>query len=276
MALGACGIGSDEGQVDVGRGEAGELDLCLFGGFLEPLHCHLVSGEVDAGLCAVAGDDPVDYTVVKVVAAQMGVAVGGENLENAVAHVENADVEGAAAEVVNHDLLIRLLVDAVCQSGCRGFVDYTENFESGDLAGVLGGLTLAVVEVGGNGYDRLGDGRADVAFCVSLQLLKDHRGDFLGSVALAVNGDLFGRAHIALDRDDGAVRVGDGLTLGSVADKPFAGFAERDDGRSCSHSFGVGDNGGFAAFHDGDAGVGCSEVYTYDFRHFIFLQLFLE
>ena len=50
-------------------------------------------------------------------------------------------------------------------------------FEAGDLAGVLGGLALGVVEVGGDGDDGLGDRLAEVGFGVGLELLEDHGAD---------------------------------------------------------------------------------------------------
>ena len=53
-----------------------------------------------------------DQQVVDVVAAEMRVAVGGDDFEDAVVQLENRDVEGAAAEIVDRD-------DAVLLS-CRG------------------------------------------------------------------------------------------------------------------------------------------------------------
>ena len=44
-----------------------------------------------------------------------------------------------------------ILFQPVGERGCRRLVDQAHDFESGKAPGVLGGLTLAVVEVGGNG-----------------------------------------------------------------------------------------------------------------------------
>ena len=83
----------------------------------------------------------------------------------------------------------------------------------------VGGLALGVVEVGGDGDDGLGDGLTQVGLGVGLELHEDARGDFLRGVLLAV--DLRGPvgAHVALDGGDGAVNVGDCLTLGDVANQ---------------------------------------------------------
>ncbi len=53
--------------------------------------------------------EQVDHAVVEVVAAEVGVAAGREHLEHVLADLEDRDVEGAAAEVVDRDLLARPL-----------------------------------------------------------------------------------------------------------------------------------------------------------------------
>ena len=53
----------------------------------------------------------------------MGVTVGRLHLDHAFAHLEDRDVEGTAAEVVDRDLLVGLLVQAVRQGRRRGLVD---------------------------------------------------------------------------------------------------------------------------------------------------------
>ena len=88
---------------------------------------------------------PVHDALVEVVAAQAVVAGGGQHLDHAVVDVQNRDVEGAAAQVVDHDLLGALLIHAVGQGRGGGLVDDALDVQTGDLAGVLGGLALGVV-----------------------------------------------------------------------------------------------------------------------------------
>ena len=84
----------------------------------------------------------------------MVVARGGQNLKHAVGEVEDGDVEGAAAQVEDQDALVgALLVQAIGKSSSGRLVDDTLDVEASDLAGVLGGLTLGVVEVGRDGDD---------------------------------------------------------------------------------------------------------------------------
>ena len=84
---------------------------------------------------------------------------------------------------------------------------------------------------------------------------------------MAVDGDLVVGAHFALDGDDGAVRIGDGLALGDLADEALAVLGEGHDRRSGAGAFRVGDDGGLAAFHNGDAGIGGAKVNTDNLAH---------
>ena len=67
--------------------------------------------------------EPVHQDVVDVVAAQVGVAVGGLDLDDAVADLEDRDVERAAAEVEDRDRLVLLLVEPVGERGRGRLVD---------------------------------------------------------------------------------------------------------------------------------------------------------
>ena len=169
-------VSRDKGQVDGGGGHAGQLDLCLFGSLLEALHRHFVGRKVNAGLGSERLHHPVDDALVKVVAAEAVVTGGRENLLHAVAHLDDGNVEGAAAEVIYHDLLVVFFVYAVGQRGCGRLVDDPLDVQTGDLACVLGRLTLCVGEISRNGDDRLRDGLAEISLRVSLELLQDHCG----------------------------------------------------------------------------------------------------
>ena len=105
--LRALGGGGDERQVDRRLLHRGELDLGLLGRLLEALDGHLVDREVDAFGVLEGLDEPVDDPLVPVVAAEVGVAGGGLDLEDALADLEHRHVEGAAAEVEDEDRLRR-------------------------------------------------------------------------------------------------------------------------------------------------------------------------
>ena len=125
-----------------------------------------------------------------------------------------------------------------------GSVDDALHLETGDLAGVLGGLALGVVEVRRDGDDRRVDLLADVILGGLLQLHEDTGADLLRRQLLATDvelgvtvagarrlvrdalqllADLFVAApDETLGAEDGVLRVGDGLTLGDLADQDLA------------------------------------------------------
>ena len=284
----------DERQVDLRRHRRRQLDLRLLGRLVEPLERHLVGGQVDALVLLELGDHPVDDRLVEVVAAEVVVAVRGLHLEDAVAKLEDRDVERAAAEVEDEDRLVgALLVEAVRQRGRGRLVDDADDVEAGDLAGVLRRLALCVVEVGRDGDHRVGDRLAEVRLGVRLQLLEDHRGDLRRRVLLVLGldahvavlafddlvrddlhllGDLAElAAHEALDREDRVLRVRHLLALGRRADESLPVLRERDDGRRRAAALGVRNDGRLTALEHGHAAVGRAEVDTNGLRHLCLL-----
>ena len=138
--------------------ERRELLLGLLRGLLETLQGDLVARDVDAGGVLELLDEVVDDALVPVVAAEAVVTGGGAHLDGrevvVLAHLEQRDVERSATEVEDEDELVLLaLVEAVGESRGGGLVDDAQDVEARDLAGLLGGLTLGVVEVRGDGDD---------------------------------------------------------------------------------------------------------------------------
>ena len=68
---------------------------------------------------------------------------------------------------------VLLLVEAVGERRRGRLVDDAQHFEAGDLAGVLGGLALGVVEVGRNGDDGLLDLLPEIGLRGLLHLLQE-------------------------------------------------------------------------------------------------------
>ena len=247
----------------MGRLGLAQLDLGLLGRFLQALGGHRVGPQIDAVVVLERVGEPVDDGVVPVVAAELRVAGGRLDLEDAVAELEHRHVEGATTEVEHEDgLLGVLLVEAVGQRGRGRLVDDAQHLEPGDLAGLLGGGALGVVEVGGHGDHGLRDGVAQVLLGVALELHQDASGDLLGVVGLAVDVDGPVGAHVALDGPDGAAGVGDGLTLGHLTDEHLAVLGEGHDGWGGTGTLGIGDDDRVAALEDGDDGVGGAEIDT--------------
>ena len=109
-----------------------QLFLGLLRRFLQTLERHLVLAQVDALVAAELVGQPVDDALVEVVAAQVGVAVGRLHLEDALAQLQDRDIEGAAAQVIDGDALVLLLIQAIGQRGGGRLVDDALDFQAGD------------------------------------------------------------------------------------------------------------------------------------------------
>ena len=250
----------DVRQVDRGLARGGQLDLRLLRGLLQALLGDLVGAEVDAVVGLELLDHPLDDAGVPVVTTEVVVTGGRLDLDDALADLEQGHVERAATEVEDEDRLVVALVEAVGQRGRGGLVDDPGHVEARDLAGLLGRLALRVGEVRRHGDHRVGDGLAEVGLGVALELLQHERADLLRGERLVVDLGVPVGAHVALDRTDGAVDVGDRLALGHLADEHLAGLGERDHGRGRAGAFRVCDDGGFATLEDGDDAVRRPEV----------------
>ena len=123
----------------------------------------------------------LDQDVVNVLAAEMRVAAGGLDLEDAVVDRDHGAVERAAAKVVDqHVLLVAALVEAVRHGGRRRLVDDAQHVEAGDGAGVLGRHALRVAKVRRHRHDRVLDLEAEQVRRVLLELREHHGRDLLG------------------------------------------------------------------------------------------------
>ena len=268
--LGAGGIRGDEGQVHIGLGHAGKVAFRFLGGLLQTLVRHLILAKVDAvGLLEVIGH-VVEQALIKVIAAQVVVTGSGQYLLYAVAHFDDGNIESTAAQVVDHDLLLVFLIDAVGEGSRSRLIDDTLDLQTGNLTGVLGGLALGIGEVGRNGNDCFGDLFAQVALGIGLQLLQDHRGNFLRGILLAIDVHLVIGAHVTLDGRDGLFGIGDSLALGHLAYQTLIVFECYNRGGRAG-ALAIGDDDSFAAFHNCYAGIGGTKVDADDLTHNLFL-----
>ena len=259
--LGSGGIRRDERQVDVRLLGRRQLDLGLLGGFLETLNRHGILRKVDPLILLELRQEPLDDLLIDVVTAQVRVTVGGLHLDDAFADLQDGNIESTAAEVVDGDGLIGLLVQTVSQRRGGGLVDQPLHLEAGDAAGVLGGLTLRVVEVRRNRDDGLFHRLAEVVLRRLLELLQHHGADFRRRVLLPFEGDaniavvrlghLVGNhlhlfvdlrepaAHEALDRKYGVFGVGHGLALGHLPHQALPAGGKGHHGRRGAAPLGV-------------------------------------
>ena len=250
---------------------AGKLLFRLFGFLPQTLHGHTIAGQVHPVFGAEVFHQPVHDAGVEIVAAQVVVAAGGQHLDDAVPDLDQRHIKGTAPQVVDHDGLGPAVVQPVGQRRGGGLVDDPLDVQPGDAAGILGGLTLGVVEVGRHRDDRLGDRLPQVAFGIGLDLLQDQGTDLLRGIAFAVDGNAGVTAHLPLDAADGARGVGDGLPLGGIPHQPFPRLGERHHRRCGALSFGIGNDHRLATLDDGGTAVGGSQINSDDLWHSAFV-----
>ncbi|MNQ22733.1 NAD-specific glutamate dehydrogenase [compost metagenome] len=297
QVLRARGVRRDVRQVDFGLLRRRQFNLGLFSRFLQALQRQHVLGQIHALFFLELGNDVVNDALVEVFAAQEGVAVGRQHFKLLftvdVSDFDDGHVERAATQVIDGDLAVALfgLVQAERQRRGGGFVDDALDFQTGDAAGVLGGLALAVVEVGGHGDDGLGHFFAQVVLGGLLHLAQ-HVGRHLGrrhllaahfhpGVAVVGAGNGVGHqvdvllhclffelaADQALHRVQRVARVGHGLTLGRRADQRLAVVHVGDDRGGGASAFRVFNDFDLPAVHDSYAAVGRAQVNANNLAH---------
>ncbi len=213
-----------------------------------------------------------------------------EHLEHVAGEVEHRDVERAAAEVVDEDLLVEPAVEPVGERRGGRLVDDPLHVEAGEAPGLLHRLALVVVVVGGDGDHRLLDRAAEELLGDRLHLREHQARDLRERVGLArephrrvallVGDDLVAvvvlqllddpRLVLAADQALGAVDrvpgVGDHLVLRHPADEQVVLRGERDHRRQdqvpAIGRYHLGD----LVAHRGDARVRGAEVDADDAR----------
>lgn len=155
----------------------------------------------------------VNNALVEVLATKMGITSSAEHLEDTLVDREERHIEGATTEIVDDNVTLATisLVQAVGDGGRGGLVDDTEDVKTGDSAGILGGLTLAVAEVGGDSDDGVGDLLAEVTLSNVPHLAENHGRHLLGGESLLGTGDIDLNDGLAILLDD---LVGEVLDVG--------------------------------------------------------------
>lgn len=235
-------------------------------------------------------------TIVEVFATQMGVASSGLDLEDTFLDGEERDIEGTTTQVEDENvaLALDLLVESVGDGSSSRLVDDTEHVETGNETSILGGLTLAVVEVGGDSNDGVVDGATEISLSSLSHLGQNHGGDLLGCKGLGLAleldlddglgslvDDLEGEMlHVGLDLriaelatdqslgvEDSVMGVHGNLVLGGITNQSLS-VGEGNERRSSSVTLVVGDDVATILTEDGHARVRGTQVDADSGTHF--------
>jgi hypothetical protein len=176
-------------DLDGGLGDGREGTLGTLASRPQTTHGTGVVRDVELVLALELLLEVLEKGVVEVLSSQVRVTSGGLDGEDTSGDGKKRDIESSSSEIENEDDLLLLgllgsLTETVGDSSSGGLVDDTEDVETGDGSGILGRETLRVVEVGGNGYDGLLDGLAELGLSGLLEFTENHGGDLSGGESL--------------------------------------------------------------------------------------------
>jgi hypothetical protein len=276
---------------DVGLSRRGKNSLSSFALSSKSSHSSGVFSDIVTSLSLEVSSAEFDKLVIEIFTTQMGITSSSLDFEDTIFNGQEGDIESTTTEIEDKDVLftLTLLVETVGNSSSGGFVDDTEDVETSNDTGILSGLSLGVVEIGGDGNDDILDGLVEVRFSSFLHLGKDHGGDLFSveflDLTLELDDDqrltvlatfnlegpeldiLLDDGIIELSSDeslsieDGVDGVSGNLVLSGITDKTFV-FSETNVRGSGSVTLIVGDDFNSIVDPDTDAGVGGTEIDT--------------
>ena len=221
----------------------------------------------------------VDNHLVEIITPKVRVTRSGEHFKHTISNFQHRHIKGSAAKVEHEDAFIALFIEAISQRRSRWLINDAQHFQAGDLAGVFGGLALGIVEVSGNGNDRLGHGFTEVLTGIFGQLAQHlcthlFRGELLlenGTLNFDIGSRLLdGITHLfgfiiyfinttsdeTFDGIKRVVGVHHRLTFRDLTDQLILIFCVSHHRWSGAKALSIGDHGGLAALHHRDTTVG--------------------
>jgi len=250
-----------------------------------------VVGDIELGLLLELLHAEIDKVVIEIFTTEMGVSVSGLNFEDTILNGEERDIEGTTTEIEdeNRFLLLDLFVETVSNSGSGGLVDDSLDVESSNLSGILGSLSLGIVEVSGDSDNGVDARLANELLGDFLHLNKDHGGDFLSHefLGLTLVGNLdhglfvvsgenlegpefhvrgnLSVGELSSDKslgiEDGVLGVSGNLGFGGICDETLL-FGEGNVRGGGVNTLIVGNDFDLIVLPDSDAGVGGTEIDT--------------
>ncbi|VEU37454.1 unnamed protein product [Pseudo-nitzschia multistriata] len=234
------------------------------------------------------GEEVVNHSVIEILSSQVGISGSGLDFEDSFFDGKKRDIKGTSSKIENEDILfVSLLVQSVGDGSGGRFVDNTKNIKSGNGSGILGSLTLRVVEVSRYGDNSVLDFLAQVCLGNVLHLRKNHGTDFFGLEGLGFSlvldlddggtsgsGDNSERPvlHVSLDGgisefasdqslgvEDGVIGIHGGLRLGSISNKTL-GLSEGNIRRGSTVTLVVGNDFDTVILPNTDTRVGGSKI----------------
>ena len=116
--------------------------------------------------------------IVDVIAAEMRIAIGRLHFKDAVAQLQNGDIESAAAQIVDRNRAFLGAIEPVGQRRRGRLVHQPQHFKPRHAARIFCRLPLRVVEVRRNSDHGLRHRRAEEPLRIALELAQNVRRNF--------------------------------------------------------------------------------------------------
>ena len=236
--------------------------------------------------------------MVEVIAAEVGVSGCRFNFENAVAHFQNRNVEGATTKVEYKNRFVSFLVNTISKSRSSWLIDNSLHFQTGDCAGILSRLTLRIVEVSRNSDHCTCYLLSQILLSIFFQLAQNHRRDFLRRVFLItyeylatavsaffnlIRNNAPFAFHFAEAAPYEAFRginrilwINHCLTSCQLTDETLACFGKSNHRWRGPDSFSVCNNGRFSALHYSNDGICSAQIYSDCLAHIELLKMYIN
>ena len=132
--------------------------------------------DVELGLLLEFSHAELDELVIEIFSTEMGVTVSGLNLEDTLVNGEDGDIESTTSKIEDEDVLLTLgsLVKTVSNGGGSWLVDDSKDIKSSNSSGILGGLSLSIVEIGWASNNSGFDGLTEILLSDFLHLNQNH------------------------------------------------------------------------------------------------------
>jgi hypothetical protein len=194
---------------DLHLGVERQADLDILGEAPEASHGERLAPQVDPVVPLDLVEEAAQDELIEVVASELAVAGGGSDLAHAAEDFHDRDVERAAAEVVDEEILQLIALPAVVDQRCAGWlVEQPRHANARQLSGAQGRFALRVVEVGRHRHHHVFDWMAGRSLGAFLELAQKSRRNLLGAQRALADRVAMILSHPSLDRANRALGPG--------------------------------------------------------------------
>ena len=260
------GISGNKGQINIGFQGAGQLAFSFFSRFFQTLQSHFIIPQINPLGFAKLFSYIVQYPLIKILAAEESIAIGGFDFKNSITQFHNRDIECSTTQVKYRDFPLSLFILTIRQGCGRWFINNSQHIQAGNLTGIFSSLTLAVIKIGRYRNYSISHRFAQVIFRRLFHFLQNHGRYFRRAVLLSLDfhpgipvfcldnfirdlslhllnlGGVKFTSDQTLHRKNGLIRIGNCLSLGQLAHQPLTRLGKCNHRRCGSSTLSISNN----------------------------------